>query len=195
MGLTERIMDRLWRTAATRGAGRVLAFVSFTESIFFPVPPDLLLIPMALARRERAFVLAAQTLLFSLAGGVVGYLIGYYFMQAVGWPIVRFYGLADKYEIIKHWYDAYSAWAVAIAGLTPIPYKVCTLTAGAFKINFLVFVVASTLARGLRFTVIAGLIYVFGDKVRYFLEKRFNLVILATAVLVIVGFVLLKYVG
>lgn len=187
-------MDRLWKMADSRGAGTVLAVVSFTESIFFPVPPDLLLIPMALANRQKAFRLAAQCLLYSLAGGLVGYVIGYYFMELLGMPIVQFYGLEDKYDLIQQWYERYSAWAVALAGLTPIPYKLCTLTAGAFMINLPVFIIASTLSRGVRFFTIALLIYLFGEKVRYFLEKRFNLVVAATAVLVVLGFVAVKFI-
>lgn len=187
-------MDKLWKMADSKGAGTVLAVVSFTESIFFPVPPDLLLIPMALANRKKAFKLALQCLVYSLAGGLVGYLIGYYFMELLGMPIVRFYGLLDKYDLIQQWYETYSAWAVALAGLTPIPYKLCTLTAGAFNINLLVFVVASTLSRGLRFFTIALLIYLFGEKVRFFLEKRFNLVVAATAALVVLGFVAVKFI-
>lgn len=187
-------LDKLWQIAATKGAVRVLAGVSFTESIFFPIPPDLLLIPMALADRKNAFKLAAYCLIFSLFGGVIGYFIGYYFMDFIGMPIVKFYGLEDKYLTLQGYYKEYSAWAVAVAGLTPIPYKLCTLTAGAFKINFIIFIVASTLSRGLRFFAVAGLIYLFGEKVRFFLEKRFDLVIAATTVLVVLGFVAIKYI-
>lgn len=194
MQFVQSWMDKLWQIAGSRGAGKVLAVVSFTESIFFPVPPDLLLIPMALADRKKAFRLAWQCLLFSLLGGLVGYAIGYYFMELLGMPIVRFYGLLDKYDLIHEWYDAYSAWAVALAGLTPIPYKLCTLTAGAFMINLPIFIVASTLSRGLRFFTIALLIYFYGEKVRFFLEKRFNLVVAATAVLVVLGFVAVKFI-
>ncbi|MFV0422097.1 YqaA family protein [Oleidesulfovibrio sp.] len=193
MSLFKPLLDRLWRMADTAGATRVLALVSFTESVFFPIPPDLLLIPMALARREKAMRLALICLVSSLLGGVVGYFLGYFFMEVVGMPIVRFYGLLEKYDAIRVWYETYDAWAVAIAGLTPIPYKVCTLTAGAFRIDFLVFLIASVLSRGLRFFVIAGLIYLFGDKVRYFLERRFDLVLIAFTVLGIAGFVALKY--
>ncbi len=187
-------MEKLWKVADSKGAAKVLAVVSFTESIFFPVPPDLLLIPMALANRQKAFRLALNCLVFSLAGGLIGYFIGYYFMELLGMPIVKFYGLMEKYDLIQQWYDKYSAWAVAVAGLTPIPYKLCTLTAGAFKINLPIFIIASTCSRGLRFFAIATLIYFFGERVRYFLEKRFNLVVALTTVLVILGFVAIKYI-
>jgi membrane protein YqaA with SNARE-associated domain len=183
----------MWDLAARKGAKRVLMGVSFTESIFFPVPPDLMLIPMALAKREEAYRLAFICLSFSIFGGIAGYLIGYYFMEVAGWPIIRFYGLEDKYLLIQDWYSRYSAWAVAIAGLTPIPYKVCTLTAGAFKIDWFVFIVASTLSRGLRFFVIAALISRFGERTRSFLQKRFDMLLVGTLLLVVFGFLILTF--
>lgn len=195
MKIFEKWLEKLWRIADTRGAGFVLAAVAFTESIFFPIPPDLLLIPMALSRRDRAFRLAVNIMVFSVLGGIAGYFVGHYFMDAVGMPIVELYGLEDKYLTVKDWYEEYNAMAVALAGLTPIPYKLCTLTAGAFGVNFPVFIIASTLSRGFRFFVIAGLIYMFGDKVRFFLEKRFDLVALATGLLVVAGFAVLKFIG
>ena len=193
MKLFKKWLDRLWAVAETKGAKKVLAGVSFTESIFFPIPPDLLLIPMALADRKNAFRLALNCLIFSLMGGIVGYFVGVYFMDIIGWPVINFYGLQEKYSVIQEWYNQYSAWAVAVAGLTPIPYKLCTITAGAFKINLVVFLVASTLARGLRFFTIAGLIYLFGDKVRYFLDKYFDWFLVGVTALIVLGFVALKY--
>lgn len=171
----------------------MLVLVSFTESVFFPLPPDLLLIPMALAARERALRLAAICLAASVAGGVAGYFVGMFFMDVAGMPIVRFYGLQEQYHAVKEWYDTYSAWAVAVAGLTPVPYKLCTLTAGAFRVDFVTFLLASVASRGLRFFVIAGLIYLFGERVRYFLERRFDLVLLVTLVLGVLGFLALKF--
>jgi membrane protein YqaA with SNARE-associated domain len=183
----------MWSLAARKGAKRVLIGVSLTESVFFPVPPDLMLIPMALAKREEAYRLAFLCLSFSLIGGIAGYVIGYYFMEVAGWPIIRFYGLEEKYLVIQQWYERYSAWAVAIAGLTPIPYKLCTLTAGAFKIDFFIFLVASTLSRGLRFFVIAALISMFGERARLFLQKRFDMLLVGMLVLLVLGFVVLKF--
>jgi membrane protein YqaA with SNARE-associated domain len=147
-----------------------------------------------MASRKRVFRLAGICLVFSLVGGVIGYGIGYYFMETIGSSIIRFYGLEEQYTKIQVWYDTYSAWAVSIAGLTPIPYKLCTLTAGAFKVNWLVFIIASAISRGIRFFVIATLIYYFGETARTFLEKRFNLVVTGSLILVILGFVILKYV-
>ncbi len=193
MKILQNMLDRLWEISARKGAERVLMAVSFCEAIFFPVPPDLLLLPMGLAARDRVFRLAWICLVFSLAGGVIGYGIGYYFMETIGSPIIRFYGLEHQYLQIQQWYDTYSAWAVSIAGLTPIPYKLCTLTAGAFKVNWPVFIIASALSRGLRFFVIAALIRYFGESARIFLERRFNLVVTGAFILMILGFIALKY--
>ena len=186
-------MGALWDLAARKGAEKVLMLVAFTESIFFPIPQDLLLIPMGLSRPKKVFRLASLCLMASVLGGVAGYFIGLFFMEVIGMAIINFYGLTDKYLIIQQWYDRYDAWAVAVAGLSPVPYKVCTLTAGAFKINFAVFVVASVLSRGLRFYLIAALIYWQGERARNLLEKRFDLIVSITLVLVILGFVLIKF--
>jgi membrane protein YqaA with SNARE-associated domain len=194
MNMMQKMLDRLWDIAARKGAERVLMIVSFTEAIFFPIPPDLLLLPMGMASRKRVFRLAGICLVFSLVGGVIGYGIGYYFMETIGSSIIRFYGLEEQYIKIQVWYDTYSAWAVSIAGLTPVPYKLCTLTAGAFKVNWFVFIIASAISRGIRFFVIATLIYYFGETARTFLEKRFNLVVTGSLILVILGFVIVKYV-
>lgn len=193
MKLFAPLLEKLWRVSASKGATKVLAFVSVTESIFFPIPPDLLLIPMCLADRKRAFRLASICLACSVLGGIIGYFVGYFFMETIGNPIVNFYGLGEQYGAIQAWYEKYNAWAVAVAGLTPVPYKVCTLTAGAFHIDFIIFLIASTLSRGMRFFAIAGLIYLFGEKVRYFLEQRFDLLLIVFTILGIAGFIALKY--
>ncbi|MDY7000840.1 MAG: VTT domain-containing protein [Thermodesulfobacteriota bacterium] len=193
MKIFQAWVNKFLKIAAKRGAGKMLAAVSFAEAIFFPIPPDFLLIPIAIAQRKRAFVLAFQCLVFSILGGAVGYVIGYYFMDLIGNPIIEFYGLTEKYAVVQNWYEKYSAWAVAAAGLTPIPYKLCTLTAGFFKIDFFVFLIASTLSRGLRFFAIAALIYAFGEKVRFFLEKRFDWVVVTALALLVLGFVVLKF--
>ena len=193
MKLMSRVMDWVSKSSLSPQAKWILAFVAFTESIIFPLPPDLLLIPMALTQRKKAFYFAFICMVSSVVGGVGGYFLGYYFMDFIGMPIIDFYNLGREYILIKEWYDTYSAWAVAAAGLTPIPYKLCTLSAGAFEVNFWIFLIASTISRGLRFFAIAGLIYLFGERVRYFLEKRFDLILLATLILGIAGFVVLKY--
>jgi membrane protein YqaA with SNARE-associated domain len=193
MIILRKWMDKLWELAARRGARKVLAAVSFTEAVFFPIPPDLFLIPMAMSNRSKSFSLAWLCLWTSLVGGVAGYLLGYFFMHSIGFPILEFYGLMAKYQVIHEWYNRYNAWAVALAGFTPLPYKVCTLTAGAFQINWPVFVLASALSRGSRFFIIAALINWKGEQARIFLEKRFDALLIAALVVGILGFVALKF--
>jgi len=190
----QKWMGRLWDLAARKGAEKVLMLVAFTESIFFPVPQDLLLIPMGLAQRQKVFRLATICLIFSVLGGVAGYLIGLFFMELVGMAIIGFYGLVEQYETIQVLYDRYDAWAVAVAGISPIPYKVCSLSAGAFKINLAVFIIASVLSRGARFYLIACLIYWQGDRARLFLEKRMDKFIVVTLILVLMGFILIRFI-
>jgi membrane protein YqaA with SNARE-associated domain len=129
----------------------------------------------------------------SVLGGCLGYYIGWQFMMSLGNAIIEFYGLTDKYEYIKDLYITYDAWAVGIAGLTPIPYKVFTITAGAFHINFIVFVAASALSRALRFFAVGGLIYLFGPRIQSFIDRYFNVLAILFVVLLVVGFIVIKY--
>lgn len=193
MKIFHSLLNWVWRMAETEGAMKVLFAVSLAESIFFPIPPDFLLIPMALAQQKKAFRLATICLVASVIGGAIGYFIGAFFMDSIGMSIVRFYGLTEQYVTVQGWYETYNAWVVAVAGLTPIPYKLCTLSAGAFHVNFEIFLIASIASRGLRFFVVAGLIYLFGHKIRHFLEKRLDLLFIGGMILVVVGFVAVRY--
>ena len=186
------MMDKIWQISGSVGATRTLAGVSFVESIFFPVPPDLLLIPMILADRSRAFKLATICLVANILGAAVGYFIGKFFMDVAGMAIINFYSLQEPYIQVQTWYEQYSVLAIAVGALSPIPYKLCTITAGAFNINFGLFLLVSIVFRGARFFAIAGLLYAFGHKIRYFLEKRFDLILLGGMAIVVLGFVLVK---
>lgn len=188
------MMDKIWKLSASVGALRVMAIVSFTESIFFPVPPDLLLVPMVLADRKRAFKIATVCLIANLLGAAVGYMIGKFFMDLLGMPIINFYNLAEEYLRIQGLYETYSVLAVAAAALTPIPYKLCTISAGAFNINFATFMIVSFFARGARFFAITALLYVFGERVRFFVEKRLDLIMLLTLIGVVLGFLAIKFI-
>ncbi len=192
MPLLQKWTSKLFDLASKKGAEKVLMLVSFSEAIFFPIPQDILLLPMGLAQRKKVFRLAFICLTFSILGGAAGYFLGYYFMELVGMPLLNFYGLQQEYATIQIWYERYDAWAVAAAGITPIPYKVCTLSAGAFRIDLLVFILASIISRGVRYFLIAALIYWKGEQARGFLEKRMDLVFMAGIVLLILGFVFLK---
>jgi len=188
-----KLYDWVLHWAHTPYGTWALFILSFCESSFFPIPPDVLLIALAVARPKKALKYALVCSLGSLLGGCLGYFIGWQFMASVGDGIIRLYGLVDKYAYIQNLYEQYDAWAVGIAGFTPIPYKVFTITAGAFRINFLVFLVASAVSRSTRFFVVGGLIYLFGARIQSFIDKYFNLLAIVFVILLILGFVLIKY--
>jgi membrane protein YqaA with SNARE-associated domain len=171
-----------------------LAALSFSESFFFPVPPDPLLMALSLSRPRRAFFFAAVCSAASVAGGVVGYYIGLALFEAIGRPVLIFYGAMDKYHLVQTYFRAWDAWAVGIAGFTPIPYKVFTISAGAFRISFLVFVLASVVSRSARFFLVAWLMKKFGGPIRGFIDRYFNILTIAFTALLVGGFLVLKWV-
>jgi membrane protein YqaA with SNARE-associated domain len=171
-----------------------LAIVAFVESSVFPIPPDILMIPMILARPRRAFVIAGVATLASVAGGAFGYWIGAAFYDTLGLPVLEFYGKTGSFETFRQHYNDWGAWAVLIAGITPFPYKVITILSGATGLSFTVFMLASVLARGLRFFLIAALLWKFGAPIRDFIERRLGLVFTVAMVLLIGGFVALRFI-
>ncbi|MEF9475549.1 MAG: DedA family protein [Candidatus Mariimomonas ferrooxydans] len=194
MSIFRKLYDWVLHWAETPYAVPALFILAFAESSFFPIPPDVLLIALALSIPGKAFRYAAVCTFGSVLGGMAGYFIGYQLMDMVGVPILGFYGVMDKYEYIQALYMKYDAWAVGIAGFTPIPYKVFTIAAGAFKIDFPVFVMASIAGRAGRFLLVAGIIYFFGSAIKNLIDKYFNLLTLIFIVLLIVGFLLIKYI-
>lgn len=175
-------------------AALALFVLAFTESSFFPIPPDVLLMALAISVPAKAFRYALLTSVGSVLGGLFGYAIGFYFMDAIGMSVIEFYGLAGKYQYIQVLYNQYDAWAVGIAGFTPIPYKVFTITAGAFGIDLKVFVLASLVSRSARFFIIALLIYKYGAPIKAFIDKYLGWITIAFVVLLILGFTLVKFV-
>lgn len=188
-----KLYDWVLHWAETPYGGLALFILAFAESSFFPIPPDVLLIALAVGAPLRSYRYALICTVGSVLGGILGYLIGMQFMTSIGDPIVSFYGLDEKVEHIRLMYNQYDAWAVGIAGFTPIPYKVFTIAAGAFDINFTVFVAASALARGARFFLLAALFYRFGPEIRGFIDRYFNRLVVAFTVLLVGGFVLIRY--
>jgi membrane protein YqaA with SNARE-associated domain len=188
-GLYQRCMDWI---AGPYGVW-VLFFIALVESSFFPIPPDVFLIAMCLAAPRQAFKYAAICSVGSVLGGVLGYGFGLWFMDSIGQQIIGWYGLEHKYEVVQNYYRTYDFWAIIIAGFTPLPYKLFTITAGAFKINFAAFVVASVVSRSARFFLIALLIHKFGAPVKLFIERYFNILTIVFMVLLIGGFVLIKW--
>ena len=169
-----------------------LFLLAFCESSFFPIPPDILLIALSVSIPKNSFKYAAVCTAGSLMGGCLGYLIGWQFMVSIGEKIIQFYGLTHKMQYIKDIYMQYDAWAIGIAGFTPIPYKVFTISAGAFEINFTVFIIASAVSRAARFFLVGGLIYIFGPKIQAFIDKYLNVLAIAFVVLLVAGFAIIK---
>ena len=194
MKLLRSLYDWVLHWAATPYALPALVIVSFVESSFFPIPPDVLLIAMTVAVPALWLKFAFFCSVASVLGGMFGYFIGFEFMDVVGMRIVEFYHLQEKFEKIGSFYNQYDAWAVAAAGFTPLPYKIFTIAAGAFKINFPTFIVASALSRSARFFLVAALIYKFGPPIKLLIEKYFNLFSIVFFILLVLGFYLLKFV-
>ncbi len=192
--MLRRLYDWVLHWAETPYAGWALFLLSFAEASFFPIPPDVLLIALCVAKPPKAFKYALICSAGSLLGGCLGYLIGYGFMAGVGQKIVDIYGFADKVDYIQSLYQRYDAWAVAIAGFTPIPYKVFTIAAGMFKINFGVFVIASLVSRSARFFLVGGLIFKFGPGIQSAIDRYFDKLALAFVVLLVLGFAVVKWV-
>jgi len=187
-----RLYDWVLSWAHSRHSESGLLGISFIESSFFPIPPDILQIALSISIPKKSFRYAAITAVGSVLGGMLGYAIGVYLMDVAGWPILHFYGLEDKYDTVKELFLQYGAWALAIAGFTPIPYKLFTIASGAFGISFPLFVLVSAASRSARFFLVATLIYFFGPSVKDFIDKYFNLLTLAFFVLLILGFFVVK---
>ena len=194
LSLMQRIYNRCMAWIQTPAGLWIFFLIAFAESSFFPIPPDVFLIALCVGEPKKSFKFAAICTTGSVIGGAFGYALGLAFMDTLGMRIVELYGLGDKYHTVMDWYQHYDALAVAAAGFTPLPYKLFTITAGACKVSFLTFIVASILSRAARFFLVAGLIYKFGAPVQYFINKYFNLLTIVFLLLLIGGFVLIKLV-
>jgi membrane protein YqaA with SNARE-associated domain len=191
--MLRRLYARTLEIAAGPHALPALLLVSFAESSVFPIPPDILLIPMILARPSRAWRLAALCTLSSVVGGLLGYAIGYFLFDAVGRPVLEFYHGMDRYDALKAGFDQWGVWIIIIKGMTPIPYKLITIASGVAHFDLLLFLGASVVSRALRFFLVAGLLWWFGDFARDFIERRLTLVTTVFVVLLVAGFVVLRY--
>jgi membrane protein YqaA with SNARE-associated domain len=188
-----RLYDWTIALAGKRYAETALFWIAFAESSFFPLPPDLLLVPMILAQPKRAWRYAAICTVASVVGGIVGYAIGYFLLESVGRPILHFYGVMQQYHELKALFDEWGVWIILIKGMTPIPYKLVTITAGALNFALIPFILASMVSRSMRFFLVAALLWKFGEPVRHFIEKRLELVTTAALALVGAGFLAIRY--
>jgi membrane protein YqaA with SNARE-associated domain len=170
-----------------------LAVIAFVESSVFPIPPDVLMIAMIVAQPSRAFLIAFVATVSSVAGGLAGYWIGYGAFETLGRPVLQFYGKESYFAEFQARYNEWGAWAVLIAGVTPFPYKVITILSGATALSLPVFLVASLIARALRFFIVAYLLWKFGTPIRNFIERRLGLVFTVFIGHLLGGFVMVRY--
>ncbi|MFV0244285.1 MAG: YqaA family protein [Qingshengfaniella sp.] len=191
--MLRRLYDWTLALAETRHALVALALVAFIESSVFPIPPDILMIPMILAAPSRAWLIALVATVSSVLGGLAGYYIGYELFDSVGRPVLEFYGKDKYFADFAARYNAWGAWAVLIAGITPFPYKVITILSGSTALSLPVFIIASIIARGLRFFIVAALLWRFGAPIRDFIERRLGLVFTVFVLLLLGGFAVVKF--
>ncbi|MBF8269245.1 MAG: DedA family protein [Gammaproteobacteria bacterium] len=192
-GLMQTLYDWMMANAAGRHAWTTLFIVSFAESSFFPIIPDVMLVPMILADRKHAFRLAAWCTLASVLGGMLGYAIGAFLYDSAGKWLISLYGYGDKVNEFRIFYAEWGAWVILVKGVSPIPYKVVTILSGFAAYNFSMFVLLSIITRGARFTLWAILLYIYGEPIREFIEKRLELVLFATFMTIMIGFLLATY--
>jgi membrane protein YqaA with SNARE-associated domain len=191
--MLRRIYDWCVAAAYRPAASWIMGGVSFVESSFFPIPPDVMLIPMSLARPERAYSYAFLCTWTSVAGGVLGYLIGSVLYDSVGQWLIGLYGYGDKVEAFREAYNQYGAWIILLKGLTPIPYKIVTITSGFAGYNLLLFILLSFVARGMRFYFLAFLLHRYGPHAKDIIEKRLGLWVTIGTILMITGIVAAIY--
>jgi membrane protein YqaA with SNARE-associated domain len=192
--MLRRLYDWCVDAAGRPHATWILGLISFAESSFFPIPPDTMLIPMSLARSDKAYFYAHVCTLTSVAGGVLGYLIGAALYDSVGAWLIGLYGYGDKVEAFRAAYAAWGTWIILLKGLTPIPYKIVTITSGFAGYSFPMFVLLSLVARGARFYLLAFLLHRYGPQAREIIEKRLGFWVLLGAVVLVIGIVAAIYV-
>ena len=191
--MLRRLYDWVIRMSEHPKSLWVLSGVSFAESSFFPIPPDVMLIPMILAQRAKAWLIAGVCTIASVIGGFFGYAIGFFLFETIGKWVIDLYGLQGGFAQFQEQFNKWGLWIILIKGMTPIPYKLVTIASGAAHFNLAIFAAASLVTRGLRFYLVATLLYFFGEPIRGFIEKHLTLVTTAAIVLIVAGFVAVTY--
>jgi membrane protein YqaA with SNARE-associated domain len=192
-GIVKRIYDWVLSWANSKWSHVALALNSLSESIFFPVPPDVLLMALCLGKPKRALYFATITSIFSVLGGIGGYILGKFFWEVTKDFFLKYVFSVETFMKVSELYNQNAFIAVFTAGFTPIPYKVFTISAGVFSINFPVFIIASLISRSARFFIVSTLIFFFGERVKVFIEKYFNILTIIFSALLILGFIAIKY--
>ncbi|MAQ79285.1 MAG: DedA family protein [Nisaea sp.] len=190
-----KLYKNLLSAAKHRHANKYLAVVAFSESSFFPIPPDVMLIPMVLAKPNDWWRIALTCTLFSVIGGIAAYFVGFFLFQLVALPLLEFYNYQDKILEFNEMYHNWGGWVVFLAGLTPFPYKIITIASGMTQLNLALFIALSVLSRGLRFFAVSVLLYHFGDRIRALLEKYFGLITLLAGSGILLIYVWLKFIS
>lgn len=185
--------DKMISLAGQKNAMFWLAVVAFVESSFFPIPPDIMLIPMVLAAPNRAWKIAGVATVASVLGGFLGYGIGGFFYDLIAKPLLEFYGYLQQFDSFKEYYHKFGGWIVFGAGITPFPYKVITIASGVVNLNLIVFGIASILARGMRFFLVAWLLKKYGAPMKVFIEKNLGILSVLFLILLVGGFMAIKY--
>ncbi len=188
------VYDYMLDLASRPNALFFLAVVSFIESSFFPIPPDVMLIPMVLAMPKKAWTIAGVCTVSSVLGGYFGYGIGVFAFDLIARPILDFYGYMQQFDVFKDYYHEWGAWIVFGAGITPFPYKVITIASGVVHLDLITFTVASVVARGMRFYLVAWLLKKFGEPMKEFIEKNLGVLSVLFLILLIGGFMAIKYI-
>ena len=195
MKLLRKLYDWTLEKSKDPKAPWFLAIISFSESSFFPIPPDIILIPMVIAKRAKAWFFAFICTISSVFGGVAGYLIGYFFYLTIGEFIIELYSYQSEYSDFQSKYEGEIwLWFVFFAGLTPFPFKIITIASGALKINMISFIAIALISRGLRFYLVATLLKFFGNYIKEYIDKYFNILTFVFFILLIGGFIFFKYI-
>ena len=192
MNLLRSLYNWTLKKAEHKYSSWVLSIVSFAESSFFPIPPDILLIPMIIAKRTKAWTYAFICTLSSVFGGVVGYAIGFFLFNSIGILIVEFYHLTNSFNTFENYYKEYGMLIVLGAGFTPFPFKFITIASGVFSLNIFLFIFTAFIARGFRFYLLAILLFIFGEKIKFLIDKYFNILAVLFFILLIGSFMLIK---
>lgn len=191
--MLRRLYDWTMSLARARHAERALFGVSFVESSFFPIPPDVLMVPMVISRPQRWMRIAAICTVASVLGAFLGYVIGLFLYETLGRHVLAFYGKEDAFDQITGWYNSWGAWAILFGAITPFPYKVLTIFSGATGLNFAIFTLYSIIGRGFRFFLVSLLLRLYGEPVRTFIEKYLGLLFTLFCVLLVSGFYAVKF--
>ena len=180
------------KKAEHKNSSWILSIVSFAESSFFPIPPDILLIPMVIAKKTNAWLYAFICTFSSVLGGLAGYAIGYFFYNSIGLLIIETYHLSSSFNIFENYYNEFGVLIILGAGFTPFPFKFITIASGVFNLNIFLFILTAIIARGLRFYLLAGLLFIFGEKIKILIDKYFNILAILFFIILLGSIMVIK---